>query len=164
MRQLSYSLAAAALLFLECRPAASSRPVSADTVPVENAAPEAKAQAVDPEHSSLSWDTLRAGAPIALRLSERHPERMAIIDPAGRYFYIQDPGTSKLMEATAFAKAREIRIDAALSGMYFVDGKARTGGVFTKSGVYTIYLADNLETEEENTDGLRLNFWFATKK
>ncbi len=164
MRSLILSIAAAMLLFLQCRPAASSRPIPADTVTVSAAEPaDALIQAVDPEHSSLSADTLRPGAAVMLRLSEKHPGRMAIIDPDDRYFYIQDPESSRLMEPAAFAKAREITIDATLTGLYYDDGKARTGAVFTKSGAYTIYLADNLETEEENTNGLRLNLWFRKK-
>ncbi len=162
MRHLSYSLAVAALLFLQCRPSAVSRPVSPGTA----AAPEtvSSPQAVDPEHSSLSSDTLRLGAPITLRLSEKHPEKLAITDADNRWYYIQDDESSRLMEPAAFAKAREIIIDAAQNGMFFEDGKPRTGPVFTKAGVYTIYLADNLETEEEATDAVKLNFWFAGKK
>lgn len=161
MRYGFITTAALALLFLQCRPAASSNGSVADTI---TAAAAPREQAVDPEHSSLSSDTLRAGAALTLRLSEKHPERMAIIDPDERYFYIQDPEVSRLMEPTAFAQARELIIDAAQSGLCYVDGKARTGAVFTKSGVYVIYLADNLETEEENTDALRLNFWFDAGK
>lgn len=88
-----------------------------------------------------------------LELPDNHPDKLAIATPDGNWFYIQGNGIKKqLMSKEAFIKAVALSIDTStLEGTHWVDGKATISAVFTKTGIYSIYLSDNLETEIDNS-------------
>lgn len=89
----------------------------------------------------------------SISLPKNHPDKLAIATPDGNWFYIQGNGIKKqLMSKEAFIKAVALSIDPnTLKGTHWVDGKATTSAVFTKTGIYSIYLSDNLETEIDNS-------------
>ena len=99
---------------------------------------------------------------LTLTMPVPHPASLAIRDPDGRWFYLQDPAASvALVPPEAFARLRELALHPAeITGLVFVGGEPLTGLVFTKAGEYLIYLAENLETEPENTWSMQTTVHF----
>jgi len=84
---------------------------------------------------------------VTIYLPQPHPTKLAIEGPHHAWFTIHDE--------SAFRRARVIRFRAsALTGIVWLDGQPRRQKVFVLPGTYTIYLANNLETEPENTFSL----------
>jgi len=86
-------------------------------------------------------------------LPKLHPAKMSIRDPDGTWHWIQDAEEKiTFMPDTEFREATNIVIDSAtLQGVSWVDGRKSSGLVFRRPGEYLIYIANNLETEPENT-------------
>lgn len=117
-----------------------------------------------PARSSLDRDTLQRGGAIVLRFGNPHPLGLAVVDPDGNYFYLQHLPESRVADAAAFAALKELRIDERTSGMFYDDGQPVQKKVFAQSGTYSVYLADDLETEPENTNAESLEFWYGGPK
>lgn len=98
---------------------------------------------------------LLKGDKLTIILPQPHPKELAIKAPDGRWFYLQveNEGSGEmLMPGKQFAALGKLDLDTRmLEARYWDDGKAMHGKVFTRSGDYLIYMADNLETEPENT-------------
>lgn len=77
---------------------------------------------------------------------------LAITDPDSIWFYLQGNDLNKtLYPQGEFVQLKKIEINTGkLKATQWIDGKANYANVFTKAGVYTIYLSDNLETEPDN--------------
>ena len=94
-------------------------------------------------------DTLSITLPIP------HPKELAVKTPNGKWFYlhVENEGDSEmLMPKEEFAKLKRLDLDTGkLEARYWDDGKAMRGKVFVETGAYLIYMADNLETEPDNT-------------
>jgi len=88
-----------------------------------------------------------------ITLPDNHPDKIAILTPDDNWFYIQGNGIKKqLMPKEDFIKSSTLSIDpATIEGTHWVDGKEKISPVFTKKGIYSIYLSDNLETEIDNS-------------
>lgn len=103
----------------------------------------------------LNSKNLHKGDMLSITIPQPHPKELAIKAPDGRWFYLQveNEGSSEmLMPSGQFAVLKKLDLDTrTLAARYWDDGKARHGKVFTVSGDYLIYMADNLETEPENT-------------
>lgn len=84
-----------------------------------------------------------------------HPKELAIKAPNGTWFYLHvenEGATEMLMPKEKFAALKELELDTdKLKARYWDDGKARRGTVFVETGTYLIYMANNLETEPDNT-------------
>jgi len=93
---------------------------------------------------------------VTIYLPQPHPTKLAIEGPHHAWFTIHDPEMqTRFMTESAFRRARVIRFRAsALTGIVWLDGQPRRQKVFVLPGTYTIYLANNLETEPENTFSL----------
>ena len=83
-----------------------------------------------------------------------HPRNFLIRAPSGATYFIVDDqleGTRISSEEFFGCEAFEIALDI-LHGVVFTDrGLATIQQVFTESGEYELYFADNLETESTNT-------------
>lgn len=98
---------------------------------------------------------LYKGDKLSITMPQPHPKELAIRAPDGRWFYlhIENEGAGEmLMPSKQFAALQTLDFDTRqLEARYWNDGKAMRGKVFTQTGDYLIYMADNLETEPENT-------------
>jgi len=108
---------------------------------------------------SVSKTHINEGQAFRLFLPENHPKEFGIETPEGDWFFIH--GESYGLEFWPYEtkiKAKDILLDpTSLTGMKWVNGVKITTPVFTSKGVYKIYLADNLETEAENTYSLSVD-------
>ena len=84
-----------------------------------------------------------------------HPKELAIKTPNEKWFYlhVENEGDSEmLMPKEKFAALKQLNLDTSkLEARYWDNGKAMRGKVFGETGAYLIYMADNLETEPDNT-------------
>jgi hypothetical protein len=104
-----------------------------------------------PTHASPN--PVKMGKAFYLTLPEGHEANFLITSPSGKKFVLMDTDLAFLMSREAFMKARKIRLDtASQKGVIYIDGKRTVQKVFTEKGKYYLYLADNLETEIENTE------------
>ena len=98
---------------------------------------------------------LYKGDKLSITMPRPHPKELAIRAPDGKWFYlhIENGGAGEmLMPSEQFAVLQKLDFDTRqLEARYWRDGKAMRGKVFTQTGDYLIYMADNLETEPENT-------------
>ncbi len=136
------SMIAAALSLTGCNHAPSTQPEIESNYPQE-------------EQGALksSPRVLYRGDTLTLTMPAQHPQGLAIKDPADDWYYIQDPSAAtQLMGKEDFARLTQLELPTAeLHALRWVEGRAETTKVFTQTGEYLIYMADNLETEPENT-------------
>ena len=101
----------------------------------------------------LSSNQASASDTLVLKFPKRHPSRLAIKDPKGSYFIIHDETvTTHLISHKAYMQTTSLSLQISeLTGITWIDGKRTDKQVFSVPGKYLIYMADNLETEPENT-------------
>jgi hypothetical protein len=98
-----------------------------------------------------SPDTLRTGGSVTIEMGANHPGELAAVSPGGGWYYFQGSSRAVLMPAEAFKKATQIEIPHDIQGIVYKDGKPMKKALFSAAGRYEIVLAENLETEPENT-------------
>lgn len=99
---------------------------------------------------------------ITLKLPEEPPRNLAIRDPAGEWYYVM--GDEGLVKYSDFISGREIKLKVNdVKGILWVDGKEGVRNVFEKPGEYLLYMANNLETEQENTYFIEATVFFQKK-
>jgi len=105
----------------------------------------------------LQFDSknLHKGDTLSITMPLPHPKELAVRAPDGRWFYLQveDEGAGEmLMPSEQFSTLQKLELNTGqLVARYWDDGKAMRAKIFTQTGDYLIYMADNLETEPENT-------------
>lgn len=101
---------------------------------------------VTPKQASKN-DTVKLTFPVS------HPQNIAIKSPAGEWYTIHGESESiLLMPDSEFKSATSIQLHlSSVMGTKWVEGRAVNEAVFTEPGSYIIYMADNLETDPENT-------------
>ena len=106
----------------------------------------------------LSASVVTSSDKLVLHYPKKHPSKLAIQDPNLVWYVIQEAGTAtSLMSDSQFSDSTSLamQIDK-VTGITWVDGEKVQKKVFSVPGKYLIYMADNLETEPENT------FYFST--
>lgn len=99
---------------------------------------------------------------ITLKLPERPPRNLGIEDPAGNFYYVM--GDGGFVKYNEFITGREIKLKVDdVKGILWVDGKKEIRNVFEKPGEYTLYMADNMETEPENTFSIETKVFYRKK-
>lgn len=101
----------------------------------------------------LSARVVTSADTLTLRFPHKHPASLAIEDPGHVWYVIHEAGVNtSLMTDKKYRYSTSITFQiATLTGVTWVDGKQVRRKVFSRPGKYTIYMADNLETEPENT-------------
>ena len=118
---------------------------------------EATVQAQTPfNHSTLikvSPGVVTAKDIITITFPRKHPTKMSIRSPGGGWYSVHEtPEKIYLLPASQFSRATLVRKKVSeIKGVIWVNGKRSIAPVFTEPGEYLIYMADNLETEPENT-------------
>ena len=106
------------------------------------------------------------GDAVTLKYPKRHPKNIAIQTPSGLWYSVQSVDDKiSIMPQEDFQGSTELTLDPqSLVGVTFKDGVRVQENVFTQYGKYLIYMADNLETEPENTFNFKgAIFWEAKK-
>ncbi len=124
----------------------------------------AKEQYSENEQGTLKCSPriLYRGQMLVLTMPVPHPSGLAIKDPDGNWFYLQDKTSSQtLIPHEQFAIARQLDLHSATTtGLRYVDGRPEKHPIFTKTGAYLTYFAENLETEPENTWFIEATVYF----
>jgi len=98
---------------------------------------------------------LYKGDMLSITLPLPHPKELAIKSPNGEWFYlhVENEGDSEmLMTKEKFTALTKLDFNTGkLEARYWDDGKAKRGKVFIQTGAYLIYMANNLETETDNS-------------
>ena len=102
---------------------------------------------------SISSNKVSLHDTITLTLPAKHPSKLSFRDPNNVWHLIHDSDEQVMLPNFATSTSVEIAVSK-VTGVSWVDGKRIEGFVFTTPGEYLIYLADNLETEPENTFSL----------
>ena len=99
---------------------------------------------------------LSAGV-LKIHLPENHPSSMSIRAPNNDWYIVQDSSSSVVyISQDKFDNSDLIEFDInTLEGVIWRAGTKTTEKVFNQEGEYLIYLANNLETEPENTFSMR---------
>ena len=103
---------------------------------------------------------------IKITLPNPHPSGFAVRDPNGEWYYLQgdDSLPATFMPPDTFAKIRDIEIiPSEVFAINYLDGEPRRSAVFHQTGEYLIYIADDLETEPENTVSFQTTVYYFHK-
>ncbi len=89
----------------------------------------------------------------SINIPERHPSKISVRTPSNEWYVIHDLSEKVfVLPAEEYISTKRIDIlPSHLMGVTWKDGKRVVGMVFSRPGEYLIYMADNLETEPENT-------------
>ena len=90
---------------------------------------------------------------ITINFPLNHPKNMSVRTPNGEWFVIHDKAEQLvILPNEEYAQVNSIRIKVSdIKGVKWEDGKRLIQQVFHESGEYLFYMADNLETEPDNT-------------
>jgi len=90
---------------------------------------------------------------IKINLPIIRPKNLAIVDPKGQWFIIQNADSNILMMPQKdFMQINLLSLPINnTTGFTWIDGEKTEQIIFKKTGRYRVYFADNLETEAENT-------------
>lgn len=94
-----------------------------------------------------------SGEEILLSFPQHHPENIAIRIPSGVWYSIHSAEDSiQILSAEKYTVATRLLLDTEnLVGVAWVNGVKVGAKVFRELGEYLIYMANNLETEPDNT-------------
>lgn len=90
---------------------------------------------------------------LVLKFPQHHPENLSIKTPENVWYSIQSSDDKAiLMAPEKYRQATELKINInELEGVAWKNGVKVKEKVFSEQGEYLIYMADNMETEPENT-------------
>lgn len=90
---------------------------------------------------------------LTISLPPERPKNIAIRTPSDVWYIIQNAEEDiSFLDDKVYNSSPNIDISvASLKGVVWENGEKKIQAVFTQPGAYTIYIADNLETEPENT-------------
>ena len=108
---------------------------------------------VDKSQLIIRPNVVAAGDVIIISLPKKHPQKMSIKSPSGEWFVVHEKSEKiYFLPKHKFSSATSIQKKVAkIKGVKWVDGKRTVEPVFNEPGEYLFYMADNLETEPENT-------------
>ena len=107
-------------------------------------------------HLVISPKSISADTCITITFPIKHPRNMSVRTPTGVWFVVHEKAEKiAILPYAQFPRATSIQKKVAdIKGVKWVDGKRVVGAVFNEPGEYLFYMADNLETEPENTFNL----------
>lgn len=82
-----------------------------------------------------------------------HPKALAIVAPDDQWYVLQSPVDDIwMLDGEGFEHAQSLEIDTgAVTATTWRQGERQVEPVFQGAGHYQLYMADNLETEPDNT-------------
>jgi hypothetical protein len=118
---------------------------------------------------ACSPQTLHRGDELTIRVSAPHGTDLGIWTPANEFFFVyscdQRIRSTQWRDVDCEAFARQLRIAIAVSTLESVSTKLQSSRqrVFAEPGRYTVLLAKNLETENDEASVNRCNVEFRPK-
>ncbi len=90
---------------------------------------------------------------ITISFPRNHPKKMSIRSPSNEWYVVHEKSEKiYLLPKNSASKITSVQKKVSeINGVKWVDGKRVVGPVFNESGEYMFYMADNLETEPDNT-------------
>lgn len=90
---------------------------------------------------------------ITITFPRKHPKKMSVRTPSGEWFVVHEKSEEIfLLPSNKFSRATSIQKKVSeFRGVKWAGGQRIVGPVFNEPGKYLFYMADNLETEPENT-------------
>jgi len=140
LKQLFYSLISMGLAFglMACSGAEQASPKSVHSFSENNVAIVDRAES------------------LSIHLPDDLPEKAAIINPKGEFIIVHSPEDNIILNGYSTGEILQLDLNA-LSGQRWTSGSPETVKAFPSIGNYKLYLANNLETEPENTNSLSLD-------
>lgn len=101
----------------------------------------------------ISPNVVTANDVLVISFPRQHPQKMSIKSPSGEWFVVHEKSEKVyFLPQDEFSCATSAQKKVAeITGVKWIDGKRVIGPVFNEPGEYLVYMADNLETEPENT-------------
>jgi len=94
-----------------------------------------------------------------VKMPQNHPKHMVIHPPYGPTIWLVGGfGKFHLYDEPEFKGMTEFTLTKNTLGQSWDDGRDVTTSVFPVIGEYELYVADNIETEPDNTYWIRCNF------
>jgi len=110
---------------------------------------------------AIFWTSISSAAPIDcavtdyrtvnVTLETPHPNHALIHRPAGETVWLQTSFYFVHQQIPNFRELKQWLITPETKGTVWVNGKATAQPIITTKGKYHLYIADNTETERENT-------------
>ena len=96
---------------------------------------------------------LSSATHITITFPKNHPKNVSIRSPKGDWYVVHEKSEHvSLLPYRQFLLATSVKIRVSeIRGVKWLDGKRIVERVFNEPGEYLFYMADNLETEPENT-------------
>jgi hypothetical protein len=94
---------------------------------------------------------VEAGNLIIVEMVTPHPKEVLIHRPGGETVWLQSVGKLAHQQITDFENLQKWEIDSKALGTVFNNGEPRVEPVIRGKGMYHLYVAENAETELENT-------------
>ena len=88
---------------------------------------------------------------ILITMRVPHPKHALVYRPDGSTVWLQTSTDFVHEQISDFGNLSKWQITSSTVGTVWIDGKATTQKVIKGKGVYHLYIAENLETEPENT-------------
>ena len=97
--------------------------------------------------------SISTGENFRLTFPKLHPKKLSVRSPSKKWYSIQDGEEDIfIVSLKEYNSATELKINSKyLEGITWINGKKVKEKVFQIKGEYLIYMANNLETEPENT-------------
>jgi len=97
--------------------------------------------------------SISVGENFRLTFPKLHPRKLSVRSPSGKWYSIQDSDEGVfIISSKEYNSATELKINPkTLKGITWINGKKVKEKVFQENGEYLVYMANNLETEPENT-------------
>ena len=110
-------------------------------------------QLVDSSALQANPGTILLGDSVLLKFPQKHPKNLSIQSPNGTWYSIHNTDNEiSIISPEKYSHANELDLKTGeLEGITWKNGIKMKQIVFKEHGKYLIYMADNMETEPENT-------------
>lgn len=88
---------------------------------------------------------------VIVKMEMPHPKEALIYRPGGETVWLQIEGALAHQQIEDFEYLREWSINSSTVGTVYKEGKPYVEPIINSKGIYHLYIANNIETEPENT-------------
>lgn len=120
---------------------------------------------MDEVRSEFSVEHVTGGGDdfIKITLPAERPQNMAVVTPSREFYVVHAPDDGKVLFEMVNKEGQRLDLEIVTSeflGSLFETEDKTVAPIFTSPGTYTLYLAENLETEPENSYSFSKDFVF----
>ncbi len=95
---------------------------------------------------------------VTVKMDIPHPKEALIYRPSGEVVWLQNDAALVHKQIKNFENLQEWKIDSDTFGTVYKNGKPYIEQALDGKGVYHLYIAENVETERENTYFIECHF------